>query len=109
MPIGFHPIELLAILVVALLVFGPKKLPEMGSAIGKSIKEFKKGMNELTEGKDDDSTPFSAEKLAAIERELASKRAAEVPHPEAEKQVETETPEAEADTETKDTKETKVD
>jgi sec-independent protein translocase protein TatA len=44
---GLHPIDLIAVLVVALLIFGPKKLPEMGSAIGKSIKEFRKGMNEL--------------------------------------------------------------
>lgn len=47
MPFGLHLPELIIVLVVALLVFGPKKLPEMGSAIGKSIKEFKKGMNEL--------------------------------------------------------------
>lgn len=44
---GLHPIDLIAVLAVALLIFGPKKLPEMGSAIGKSIKEFRKGMNEL--------------------------------------------------------------
>ncbi len=48
MPFGFHLPELIIILVVALLVFGPKKLPEMGSAVGKSIKEFRKGMNELS-------------------------------------------------------------
>jgi len=48
MPFGVHPLSLVVVLVVALLVFGPKKLPEMGSAIGKSIKEFKKGMNELS-------------------------------------------------------------
>ncbi len=48
MPFGFHGIDLILILVVALLVFGPKRLPEMGAAVGKSIKEFRKGMNELT-------------------------------------------------------------
>ena len=48
MPFGLHLPELIIVLVVALLVFGPKKLPEMGSAIGKSIKEFRKGMNELS-------------------------------------------------------------
>lgn len=48
MPFGFHPLDLVAVLVIALLIFGPKKLPEMGSAIGKSIKEFKKGINELS-------------------------------------------------------------
>ena len=46
---GLHPIDLIVVLVVALLIFGPKKLPEMGSAIGKSIKEFRKGMNELSQ------------------------------------------------------------
>lgn len=48
MPFGLHLPELIIVLVVALLVFGPKKLPEMGSAIGKSIKEFRKGMHELS-------------------------------------------------------------
>jgi sec-independent protein translocase protein TatA len=45
---GLHMPELIIILVVALLIFGPKKLPEMGSAIGKSIKEFRKGVNEIS-------------------------------------------------------------
>src|SRR5713101_4171257 len=49
---GFHLPELIIILVVALLIFGPKKLPEMGSAIGKAITEFRKGMSELTAPKD---------------------------------------------------------
>ena len=48
MPFGLHVPELIIVLVVALLIFGPKKLPEMGSAIGKSIKEFKKGINEIS-------------------------------------------------------------
>lgn len=50
---GLHMPELIIILVVALLIFGPKKLPEMGSAIGRSIKEFRKGMNEITQPKED--------------------------------------------------------
>jgi sec-independent protein translocase protein TatA len=45
---GLHMPELIIVLVVALLIFGPKKLPEMGSAIGKSIREFRKGVNEIT-------------------------------------------------------------
>lgn len=72
MPFGFHPVELIAVLVIALLVFGPKRLPEMGASIGKSIKEFQKGMRELKEPKEE----TSAASLAAIERDLASKRAA---------------------------------
>ncbi len=42
--IGFP--ELLLILGIALLIFGPRKLPELGSAIGRTIKEFKRGMKE---------------------------------------------------------------
>src|SRR5271169_5836130 len=53
MPLGLHLPELIIVLAVALLIFGPKKLPEMGSAIGKSIKEFQKGMKELSEPKDE--------------------------------------------------------
>ena len=70
---GFHGVDLIVILVVALLIFGPRRLPEMGSAIGKSIKEFRKGMNELTAGKDEPKTP-AASNVDAIERENASRR-----------------------------------
>ncbi len=79
MPFGFHGLDLVVILVIALLIFGPKKLPEMGSAIGKSIKEFRKGMSELTSPKEEAeekakvSSPVSME---AIDREVASKKAA---------------------------------
>src|SRR5258708_39070497 len=54
MPFGFHGLDLVGILVIALLIFGPKKLPEMGASIGKSIKEFQKGMKEVTGHKNDD-------------------------------------------------------
>jgi sec-independent protein translocase protein TatA len=54
MPFGFHGLDLVVILVIALLIFGPKKLPEMGASIGKSIKEFQKGMKEVTGHKNDD-------------------------------------------------------
>jgi sec-independent protein translocase protein TatA len=38
--------ELIIILVIALVVVGPSKLPQLGQALGSSIKGFKKGMNE---------------------------------------------------------------
>jgi sec-independent protein translocase protein TatA len=76
---GFHGLDLLVILVVALLIFGPKRLPEMGSAIGKSIKEFRKGMAELTapkEAKEEEPEPApAATNLEAIDQEIASKKA----------------------------------
>lgn len=59
--LGAHFPELIIVLVVALLVFGPKKLPEMGSAIGKSVKEFRKGISELTAPKESEySLPESS-------------------------------------------------
>ena len=39
--------EMVIIFVVALLIFGPKKLPELGKSLGKGIKEFKKATDEL--------------------------------------------------------------
>ena len=39
--------ELIIILVVALIIFGPRKLPELGRSLGKSIGEFRKASNEL--------------------------------------------------------------
>jgi sec-independent protein translocase protein TatA len=47
-PFGFRPVDLLVLAVIALLFFGPKRLPEMGSAVGKTIKEFQKSMREVT-------------------------------------------------------------
>ena len=38
--------ELVVILVIALVVFGPSKLPSLGSNIGKAIRDFKKSLNE---------------------------------------------------------------
>src|SRR5437588_12363854 len=39
--------ELIVIFVIALIIFGPRKLPEIGKALGKSLAEFKKASNEL--------------------------------------------------------------
>jgi sec-independent protein translocase protein TatA len=48
------PTELMIILVLALIVFGPKKLPEMGKSIGKGLREFRKAQmdirKEISEG-----------------------------------------------------------
>jgi sec-independent protein translocase protein TatA len=39
--------ELIIIFVIALIIFGPRKLPELGRSLGKSIAEFKRASNEL--------------------------------------------------------------
>jgi sec-independent protein translocase protein TatA len=46
---GIGMTELIVVLAVCLLFFGAKKLPELGGSIGKAIKNFKKGANELGE------------------------------------------------------------
>ena len=76
--------ELLILLAVVMLFFGAKKLPEMGASIGKTITEFKKGMSEIPQPKEEPD-PLQAEhkspeamrqELAALERDIASKKAA---------------------------------
>ncbi len=42
MPFGIHPGFLLVLLVIVLIVFGPGKLPELGAAVGRGIREFRK-------------------------------------------------------------------
>lgn len=45
----FQPWHLMIILVIILIVFGPGKLPDLGSALGKGIREFKKGAQDVSE------------------------------------------------------------
>ena len=44
---ALSPVHLIIILVIALLVIGPGKLPEVGAALGKSIREFRKAATDL--------------------------------------------------------------
>jgi sec-independent protein translocase protein TatA len=50
MPFGIGIWEILILLLVVLLVFGPKRLPEMGRSLGRGMREFKESIS----GKDDD-------------------------------------------------------
>ncbi len=54
----FQPMHLLVIFAIALLVFGPKKLPELGKGIGEGIRALKDGMKEHTA---EPPTPTNAE------------------------------------------------
>jgi sec-independent protein translocase protein TatA len=53
---GGHIYELIIVLVIALVIFGPKRLPELGSSIGKGIREFRKATNELHDSIKTDGT-----------------------------------------------------
>ena len=68
-PIGMP--ELLIILTLALIIFGPRKLPELGRSLGKSLGEFKRASNELRHTLDEEirleEERSSAQKAAAAE------------------------------------------
>jgi len=49
MPLGIHPGYLIILLAIVLIIFGPGKLPEVGGAIGRGMREFQKTRNELTD------------------------------------------------------------
>ena len=50
MPFGLRPEHLIVIAIVALIIFGPSRLPEIGRAIGKTLKEFQSATREATQG-----------------------------------------------------------
>jgi sec-independent protein translocase protein TatA len=62
------PLELAGIVILALLVIGPGKLPEVGSALGKSIREFRKASTEVQDAVKGDApaaAPAAAESVSA--------------------------------------------
>lgn len=63
--IGFP--ELLIILLIALLIFGPRKLPEVGKNIGRALREFRRASDEL---KDRIENEIRAEDLRDLQEEL---------------------------------------
>jgi sec-independent protein translocase protein TatA len=52
----FQPLHVLVIIGIALIVFGPKRIPELGSSLGKAIREFKKATSETENNLDNPTT-----------------------------------------------------
>jgi sec-independent protein translocase protein TatA len=60
MPFGIGPLEIIIVLVVVLLLFGPKRLPDLGRSLGSGMREFKDSVT----GKDKDEIPERREATA---------------------------------------------
>jgi sec-independent protein translocase protein TatA len=63
MPGNIGPLEIAIVLIIALLVFGPKRLPELGKSVGKGIREFKGSIS----GEDEDEKPAEQTQIAAAD------------------------------------------
>jgi sec-independent protein translocase protein TatA len=61
------PMELILLLVIVLIIFGPGKLPDIGNAVGKGIREFRKASTELEESVRGESKPTSSDERPAGE------------------------------------------
>jgi sec-independent protein translocase protein TatA len=59
MPFGIGPLELVIVLAIILVIFGPKRLPGLGRSLGTGMREFKDSVT----GKDDDREPERREEL----------------------------------------------
>ena len=57
MPVSVGPTELIIVLVIALLVLGPKRLPEVGRSVGRGMREFKDSLSGVSVRDDDDDEP----------------------------------------------------
>jgi sec-independent protein translocase protein TatA len=57
MPVSVGPTELIIVLVIALLVLGPKRLPEVGRSVGRGMREFKDSISGINSRDDEDDEP----------------------------------------------------
>jgi sec-independent protein translocase protein TatA len=57
MPFSVGPMELVIVLVIALLILGPKRLPEAGKSLGRGMREFKNSIAGIAGNNDEDEEP----------------------------------------------------
>jgi sec-independent protein translocase protein TatA len=57
MPVNVGPTELIIVLVIALIVLGPKRLPEVGRSVGRGMREFKDSLSGVSARDDEEDEP----------------------------------------------------
>jgi len=72
MPLGVGLPEILIVLVIVLVIFGPKRLPDLGRSLGRGMREFKDSVT----GKDDDKLPAAKPEPAEPVRAEATESSA---------------------------------
>ncbi len=65
------PLEIIVVLIIALVVFGPKRLPELGRSLGKGIREFKGSVTGENDDDEDDAGPASRPEIEGGDGESA--------------------------------------
>jgi TatA/E family protein of Tat protein translocase len=73
--------ELVIILVIALIIFGPRKLPELGKSLGRSLNEFKKASNDLQNTLEQEIKLEEQKETAAAARKVEAESAPITPTP----------------------------
>jgi sec-independent protein translocase protein TatA len=68
MPFNVGPMELIIVLVIALVILGPKRLPEVGKSIGNGMREFKDAISSSGKQDDDDEDEDEVQTLKTTER-----------------------------------------
>jgi sec-independent protein translocase protein TatA len=67
MPFGIGPLEIVIVLIIVLIVFGPKRLPDLGRSLGRGLREFKESVS----GEDKEELPAARQQATPDEAERA--------------------------------------
>lgn len=81
---GQHWLQLIALALIALLVFGPKRMIEMGSSMGKALREFREStkdlnMSSLLSGESSDESPSALSRMSQVSQTLRGEDTATTP------------------------------
>jgi sec-independent protein translocase protein TatA len=61
------PLELIVVLIIALVIFGPKRLPELGRSVGKGIREFRSSVSGSVDPDDEDDSPSKPAQIESVD------------------------------------------